>query len=414
MDDKGHIKMKIKDILNKLDMIAEAPAQPTPSGAPAATNAATVKALQDRAAGIAPPTTSTAGAGRGGQGGPTATQAAQATPAPQAAQPKSAGGGRGFVNPPAGTPAAPQAAQPTKPAAKSDPAVKARQEELIKAGAKIKADGIPGPKTDTAEKEYGQMANAAKGDTAVDNAAAIAASNASNAQANAQQRGNEANPAAPAAPTPGAPSTNAASLRANLNAAGSQTGTTAGPDQSTPQEPTASGQTPDEIARLQQLGGIPPQTDPTQAANPMAGVNTRPAGGYGQFANNSDAGQAAQPAPAAPAAPAPVSTVQPTVKSGSGGTVKSGDGSAVKSRSDLEIAWANMPGNRYKQYPGDAAAQQQVGAQQAAGQKNLNAIKNFFGGNKQPATGSAAVNNFESTTFENAELSRIVNLVHHR
>jgi LysM repeat protein len=28
MDDKGHIKMKINDILNKLDMIAEAPAQP--------------------------------------------------------------------------------------------------------------------------------------------------------------------------------------------------------------------------------------------------------------------------------------------------------------------------------------------------------------------------------------------------
>ena len=72
-------------------------------------------------------------------------------------------------------------------------------------------------------------------------------------------------------------------------------------------------------------------------------------------------------------------------------------------------------------YPGDAVAQQQVSARDAAGQKNMdtlkgvgNKISNFLGGNKQPATGSAAVNNFESTSFANDELSRIINLVHHR
>jgi len=39
--------------------------------------------------------------------------------------------------------------------AKKDPAVLARQQELIKAGAKIKADGIMGPQTQKAEKEFG-------------------------------------------------------------------------------------------------------------------------------------------------------------------------------------------------------------------------------------------------------------------
>lgn len=48
----------------------------------------------------------------------------------------------------------------TKPAvaAKPDPAVMARQKELIAAGAKIKADGIAGPATAAAEQQFGGQA----------------------------------------------------------------------------------------------------------------------------------------------------------------------------------------------------------------------------------------------------------------
>lgn len=51
----------------------------------------------------------------------------------------------------------------TTTTAKSDPAVKARQQELIAAGAKIKADGIMGPATRAAEKQFGGSVDAAKG-----------------------------------------------------------------------------------------------------------------------------------------------------------------------------------------------------------------------------------------------------------
>ena len=398
--------MKIKDILNRLDVISEAPAQPAPynaakdsqaanapagAAAPKATDAASLKQAQAAAA-----------AGKPG----TSTPSSQTFPTNLDASGRQTAATDPRVIKPGGA-----AAQPAKTPAKSDPAVKARQEELIKAGAKIKADGIPGPATTQAEKDYGQVANAAKGDTAVDNAAAIAASNASNAQANAQQRDNEAKPATPAAPTPGAPSTNAASLRANINAAASQTGTTAGPDQSAPQSP-------DDIARLQQLGGIPPQQtsplqpDPTQPANPMAGVNTRPAGGYGNFtggATNAEPGQAAQPTAAAAPAANPSAGAAP-VKTGSGGTLTTRDGKPVTTRSDNEIWWSQQPGNRGKQYPGDAVAQQQYDAQKSAGQKNLNAIKSFFGGgNKQQAAAAPQPTTPAIATFE-SEMSMIKHL----
>jgi peptidoglycan hydrolase-like protein with peptidoglycan-binding domain len=48
---------------------------------------------------------------------------------------------------PAGTPAA-------KPAAKSNPAVLKQQQELIAKGAKIKADGVMGPATQAAIKQF--------------------------------------------------------------------------------------------------------------------------------------------------------------------------------------------------------------------------------------------------------------------
>jgi hypothetical protein len=51
--------------------------------------------------------------------------------------------------------AAASPAAPAKPKAKSDPKVMAMQQELIKKGAKIKADGILGPATAAAQKQFG-------------------------------------------------------------------------------------------------------------------------------------------------------------------------------------------------------------------------------------------------------------------
>jgi peptidoglycan hydrolase-like protein with peptidoglycan-binding domain len=59
----------------------------------------------------------------------------------------------------AGAPAA-QAARPRVPA-KSDPAVLKIQQDLIAKGAKIKADGVMGPATQAAQKQFGQGAKPA-------------------------------------------------------------------------------------------------------------------------------------------------------------------------------------------------------------------------------------------------------------
>lgn len=434
MDDKGHIKMKIKDILN---IIAEAPAQPA---APTATNAATLKAAQDAAAKGKPGTTAPAQ-----PAAPPAGQVAAAGTKPggtagqrptMANDPRLNGGG--------------VAAQP-KPAAKKDPAVEKRQKELNAVGAQLTADGIMGKKTQDAEAQYGKMADAAKGDTATDNAAAIAASNASNAQANAQQRGNEANPTPPADPNAPAQSTTA-----DAPPVGSQ-GPTAQDavekakigimgGQPAPAQATAPNQSPDEIARLQALAGAQPASGGYRGNFSTVASNAQPGdtagSGSPMFGAKPPQGQAAQPVQQQPA---PVSTVQPAVQSASG-PVKSGDGSTVKSRSDLEIAWAGLPGNRGKQYPGDAVAQQQVGADTANRQKNMdtlkgvgNKISNFLGGNKQPAQAQPAQaqpaqpntlqQHYEANplvrgiapkttpaiaTFENDELNRLVSLIRHR
>jgi peptidoglycan hydrolase-like protein with peptidoglycan-binding domain len=72
-----------------------------------------------------------------------------------------------MINPENGLPVTPQtaaapaqAARPRVPA-KSDPAVLKIQQDLIAKGAKIKADGVMGPATQAAQKQFGQGAKPA-------------------------------------------------------------------------------------------------------------------------------------------------------------------------------------------------------------------------------------------------------------
>lgn len=149
-------------------------------------------------------------------------------------------------------------------------------------------------------------------------------------------------------------------------------------------KPTGSPEAPaDDLARMTQLAG---------AGKPPA------AGGYGNFTGGQ---QSAQPEPAAATAAAAPQAVNPSagaqpVKTGTGGTLTTRDGKPVMTRSDNEIWWSQQPGNMGKQYPGDAVAQQQYDARQAAGKKNMDALKgvgnkiaNFFSGNKQSAPAPA-------------------------
>jgi hypothetical protein len=144
------------------------------------------------------------------------------------------------------------------------------------------------------------------------------------------------------------------------------------------------------------------------SGSPMAGVNT------------SSNGQSAQPV--APAAN-PSAGAAP-VKTGTGGTLTTSDSKPVTTRSDNQIWWSQQPGNMGKQYPGDAVAQQQYDARQAAGQKNMDALKGvgnkiagFFGGKKPAAAAGQSQQPTappQQVTMENEELSRIINLIHHR
>lgn len=104
----------------------------------------------------------------------TPAAAPAATPAPGAATGVNAQGQNvtmpNGVNPETGaptvtTPGAPaQAAKPKVPA-KSDPAVQKIQQDLIAKGAKIKADGVMGPATQAAMKQFGQGAKPAAPNT---------------------------------------------------------------------------------------------------------------------------------------------------------------------------------------------------------------------------------------------------------
>ena len=339
---------------------------------------------------------------------------------------------------------------PPVPTGTFDPAVQKLQNELIAKGAKIKADGIMGPATQAAQAQFGISPAAqaigttpAKGNkpagtpgqrptmardprllTNIDGGAgAIAGAQASAARNQKPPAGSAAQPTPAAAPeTPisgGGTPMNAAGLAAAQGkepaadpnapaqstmapgpATGSQAptaqadvekakaGIAAGSPALQPQQAAAPAATPNPNSGSAYTGGVGNATnnpvtaaDPTAAANPMAGIKpTAPA-----------TGQAAQPAPP-PAAGAPVTSPV------SGQTWKTGDGSALTTRTADQIGDTNprtgvvTPGSYDKNM--------------AQGQKNLNALKGLFGGNKQPTQ--------ESTSFANDELSRIINLVHHR
>jgi len=161
--------------------------------------------------------------------------AAPAAPAPAAGAASMAGSMRST-----GQPAA-------KPAAKSDPAVLKQQQDLIAKGAKIKADGIMGPATQAAIKQFsaapaasGTVAAAGGGrgfvsPTAADTAATVAA----------------AKPAAPAKPTAvaaakpaAAPATAAAKLPAPQTGAAGQAAR------------AASGKAPTQVAARQSQSAV--------------------------------------------------------------------------------------------------------------------------------------------------------------
>jgi hypothetical protein len=296
MDDKGHIKMKINDILNRLDMIAEAP--------------------------DAQPVTKT---GSGASGFPTKTAAAA---------------------PPA---AAPAAAPKKKALPPPNPQVMARQNELIAAGAKIKADGRSGPATAQAEKDFGAKVDAAKGSqtagtatTITNPAQAAQAPTMSDRAADPHVAGVSAAPAAN-------PGTGAPGSAFNQGAA------------AIPGTPAPA----DDLARMTQLAG---------AGN---------SGGYGNFTGGVPQDQAAQSAPAA----APAAQVNPdTGLSSAPKPVTTGTGGKTNmvTGSDDEMAWRaknpqwNMTG---AQYPGAGNWDPRTGRSkqlQAQADANAAAVKGFF------------------------------------
>ena len=356
-------------------------------------------------------------------GTPAATAVTAAKPAGQAAQKK-------------------PATNPKKVLAKSDPAVLARQQELIAAGAKIKADGVMGKNTRDAEKQFGPAIDAAKptnnasssmtGDTAqaTDRFAGQAKTDAQTGQNNLGVAG--ANPAA----NPGSAAAGSAFSQDKM-------GTRADPAADPGSAAAGSAFNQGNMGTK-----ADPAADPTQPANPMAGkapsaeldrikqlaIGNQPGG-----AAPAPSGQAAQQEPTAPVAapargnpmqpniiepqdaamplPANIGSMNPTdaarelraaqaqagkpvlepgaqvVGTGTGGSMKTGTGGLLTTRSPDQIEWENRPENKYgnKPYPGAAAVAQQDAARKASGDKNLSKVKNFFGfGDKSKAADPAA------------------------
>jgi len=223
------------------------------------------------------------------------------------------------------TPQPTTAAKPAaKPAAKKDPAVLARQQELIKAGAKIKADGIMGPQTRAAEQQFGPAVDAAKGSQTAGTATTI--TNPAQATQTAQQ----ATPATPA-PTP------AVTPPPEKNALG-VTAQSSNPAFGAPQ-PQADAPTPPEAAPE-------PAPEPASGASGYAPAQQNQ-GGYAQSATAAD-GQPTAEVPGV-STDTGLSTVPGQVKTGTGGTTN------LTTASQDEYAWRaknpnwNMTG---AQYPG--------------------------------------------------------------
>ena len=251
-------------------------------------------------------------------------------------------GASGFPTQPAPGPSADQAARPVtsdkaKGTAKFDPAVQARQQELIAAGAKIKADGFMGPKTREAEKQFGAQIDTAKAQAQQGKPGPTTVTNPAQADQNAQT---------PAADTTSTPNAMAPA-----------------PTQSSPEAPSA------DLDRLKQLAIGQPTLNQqasqqgaamAQAAKPVTpapdtnplGVTAQAGGVFGQPGPegdkpNTQTGQAAQPVKDP--------TVAPPVTSRSGEVIKTGTGGNLTSRSDDAIAWAAKNGGSFANqslYPG--------------------------------------------------------------
>jgi len=345
MDDKGHIKMKINDILNRSSIIAEA----TPEAMAIA-----------KANGIADPNKIQAGKTITVNGQPYQIKAGDTLDKIAAANKTpttTSSGGNAY-------------AQITKPASLTTP--KATDAASLK-----KAQGLAA----------GSLTNNGR---VPDTAAAPEADKAQVNVANGNISGMRFDPiskklvpidsAQPAAADAAPADSNGASLGAAAALANMG------------RQPVQSSETNPELDRVKSLAGVQ-----------NGGVNPALTGGAAQYAAadkdrqpvNANGGQAAQPVAPAAAAGGP----QP-VKTGSGGTLTTRDGKPVTTRSDNEIWWSQQPGNRGQQYPGDAVAQQQYDARQAAGQKNLDTLKNvgtsisnfFKGGKKEAPAAPAAVN----------------------
>jgi hypothetical protein len=161
---------------------AAAPAANTAAAAPAA--AANTAADQDDAdmgaamrANAAGGNSTSAATGVGNPGEEAAAQAAADKAKAPAAAPAGAPGAQDDVTGvdaavAAQAAATQQAASPAKPKTPPDPKVMAMQQELIKKGAKIKADGIMGPQTQAAMKQFGSASGQAAQPAAAGNPAA--------------------------------------------------------------------------------------------------------------------------------------------------------------------------------------------------------------------------------------------------
>jgi LysM repeat protein len=382
MDDKGHIKMKINDILNRLDMIAEADAQPAQQPALVIPQSLTNKIAND-------PNNRTVAQ----QNPPIGSQSAQPVPKQNA-----------------GTAAGYKGSAAAQAIAKASGIADVNK---IKVGQVLKIPGQP-DYTVKAGDTLDKIAAANKG-AAAPAAAAPTAPTSTDSGSGADQNAPGVSSAVADAQGKKGPS-NAAELAA---AQGKTVPDTAAP---APEAPAAeapapaegNGASPGAAQAMANMGSQPTgSTTPAAPADDLARMTQlagagKPAGGYGNFTGQ----QSAQPEPAAaaPAAAAPnPDTVAPVVKTGTGGTLTTRDGKPVTSRSNDEIAWAQS--HPYQPYPGPGWQEKQ----KEQGQKNLDALKgvgnkisNFFSGNKQPAATPAAA------TTANEELSRIINLIHHR